>query len=81
MAALCERLSRSVAFSNRSELLAAKRCVPPQRLPCLSCRLGSSKIGVAGRKSCNVPTAQTMTAIIRPFVSEAAMIIELAHMR
>ena len=79
MAGLCRRLSRSVV--QRLCGIACSRALRGrQRLPCVTCHLGSAKIGGPARKSCDVPPAQTMIPIIGPFVSEAAMIIDHAYM-
>jgi hypothetical protein len=79
MAGLCERLSRRVV-----QRLCGMACSTAlrgrQRLPFLTRHLGSAKVGGAGLDSCEVPPARTMVPIIGPFVSEAAVIIDLAYM-
>jgi hypothetical protein len=94
MAALCERLSRSVVQRLCGDSLQ-QGAAWAQRLPCLGdsssppdvisvhqrfCGVGSSKNCGAGLKPCDVPPAQTMIPIVSPFVSETAMIIDHAYM-
>jgi hypothetical protein len=78
MAALCERLSRSVV-----ERLFGTACSKALRgaaaLCPLTCHIGSAKMGGSACR-CSAVTLAQMSPIIRPFVSEAAVIIELAHM-
>jgi hypothetical protein len=79
MAGLCSRLSRSVV-RRLCGIDCRKALRGRQRLPFLTRHLGSAKIGGAGLDSCEVSPARTMIPIIGPFVSEAAVIIDLAYM-